>query len=898
MTDHPRPKLVEVTLPLEEISRACRKDKDRKTGTIKNVHKWFAPMPTPAWRALLFASLVDDPGEEDLAGRAKLVEVVKRLVPADGGAPSAEVLAEAQAIIHEATGGDLPTVYDPFCGGGSTLVEAQRLGLPTAGSDLNPVPVLITRVLTELVPQMAGRPPLLGDVTQLPGMQGGPLNGFLADCRHYAQRVREEVWGQIGHLYPEPPGGGKVIAWLWARTVVCPNPACRAIAPLVSSFWLSKKRGALTWLQPVPQGPGQPVRFEVVVGEGGTAVRPSIARTAGRCLTCDEPFRLDYVRQQGQNGTMGVQLLAVVVDETNGRSYRSVHEAGGTVPAEIPRNAEISLQMPAQALGFRTQLYGMDDFADLFTDRQLTMLAVFADAVAEVPAWVASDGGDEQEATAIASVLGLCMSRLAQASSTQSRWNTRITGSSKAEPAFSRHALPMVWDFTETSPWGGSVGDWIGQLDSISTGLRSGAITSSPTSTFQADARVGGERYNGQVMVATDPPYFAQIGYADLSDFFYMWQRRALAAVHPDLYVTVATPKAPELIAAPYRHGGIEAATAYFIRGFTETFRKLKNAARPDLPMLIVYAHRQEETGGEGAATSTAWDAMLTAILDAGLRIVGTWPIHGTRNARQISIGTNALASYVVLVCRPQLVDAPVADLPQFRAALRTTLPRAIKGMQRSGISAIDLGQATLGPGMAVFSRFARVIDPVTGQRMTVSAALQVIGSVQGEVLDEFVGDTDSMTRWARLWYREHGFGEGPFDHAEKISKITVTSPDLIQAAGIATVRRSKVTLLGPADLPSTWTPDSDVRPNLWLLVHHLVARLRTEGERAAADLLRPVRHHGEDVRNLLYWLSLTAVASGRAADALAYDALVTSWPQITKLAAAGTAPVEDRLAT
>ena len=261
------PKLVEVALPLEAISAACRRDKDKKTGTIHNVHKWFAPMPTPAWRALLFAAIVDDPG--DGPERAELLRLIERLVPPDGNPPDAATLAEAHAILLKATGGDLPTVFDPFCGGGSTLVEAQRLGLPAAGSDLNPVPVLITRVLTELIPQVAGRPPLVADPSKLNmKVTGGPLDGFLADCRHYAERVREKVWAEIGHLYPEPPGGGTVIAWLWARTVVCPNPACRAIAPLVSSFWLSKKKGALTWIEPTDLRPGHPARFEVRTGAG------------------------------------------------------------------------------------------------------------------------------------------------------------------------------------------------------------------------------------------------------------------------------------------------------------------------------------------------------------------------------------------------------------------------------------------------------------------------------------------------------------------------------------------------------------------------------------------------------------------------------------------------------
>lgn len=876
-------KLVEVALPLEEISLACRRDKDRKTGTIKNVHKWFAPMPTPAWRALLFATLVDDPGDE--AGLAALLEVVKALVPEHGGAPSDEVLAKAKALIHEATGGDLPTVYDPFCGGGSTLVEAQRLGLPAAGSDLNPVPVLITRVLTELVPKMAGRPALVGDPTQLKGMTGGPLDGFLADCRHYAERVRDEVWAEIGHLYPPAPGGGTVIAWLWARTVVCPNPACRAVAPLVSSFWLSKKKGAETWIDPVPQGPGQPVRFDVGIGSAGPRETGTVARTSVRCLTCNEIMSLNHVREEFQAGRGGKQLMAAVVDRPAGRAYLGPTQARPTVPQVARPDDAPDIELTGKAT-VNIGLYGLKTQADLFTHRQLVALAAFADAVAKVSGWVLADRGDDDQATAIASIMGLCLGKLSMTMSTQTRPELSVTGT-RLHPAFARHALPMVWDFAEVNPFSVRSANWTGILASIANGLRSLPSGAEPTRVFQSDAREGGPKVGTKVLLATDPPYFAQIAYADLSDYFYVWLRRGLGSIHPDLFATVATPKADELIAAPRRQGGKDAATKYFIEGFTEAFHKLGGAARPDVPTLVVYAHRQEESS-DGGLTSTAWDAMLSAILAAGLRIVGTWPIHATTANRQIGQGSNALASYVVLVCRPQETGAKVVDLPTFRAALRAELPKAIRKLQEGAISSIDLGQATLGPGMAIFSRYGRVLDPVTGQAMTVRSALAVISQVQGEVLDEFVGDLDSWTRWAMAWYRDNGFSDGTFDSAEKLCKTTNTSLDGLIRAGIVQSgsRGGIVTLVNRDSLDPEWTVEGDDRFTVWEFVHHLVARLTSGGgEQAAADLLRTGRAHADEAKNLAYWLSLAAAGKGRAKDALDFDALVTSWPEITRLA-------------
>ncbi len=875
-------KLVEVALPLEAISVASRRDKDRKVGSIKNVHKWFAPMPTPAWRALLFASLVDDPGDGD--ERKKLLHLIERLVPEHGGAPDNDTLAEARKVLQEATGGNPPIIFDPFCGGGSTLVEAQRLGLPAAGSDLNPVPVLITRVLTELVPQVQGRTALVGDPKQLKGLQGSPLEGFLADCRHYAERVREQVWNEIGHLYPDPPGGGTVIAWLWARTVVCPNPVCRAVAPLMSSFWLSKKKGFETWLEPMDAKPGAAVRFEVRTGAGGPShAKGTMARTAARCLTCEQPIPLDHVRFEGRAGRMSVQLMAVAVDQADGRRYLDPLKAVTTAPTITRPPGTIDLEMPEQALGFRIQLYGMTNYADLFTNRQLVVLGAFAGAVAQVPEWVRADGGDEIYARASATVLGLCVGKLATFNSTQGRWWTR-NGPSKIQPAFTRHALPMVWDFGEANPFGGSVGDWLRQVGSLSVGLSALPTQSQHAHVYQADARQP-VRLTTPALLATDPPYFAQIGYADLSDYFYVWLRRALSSTEPDLFATVATPKATELIAAPYRHGGSkQAATDYFVSGFTEAFHNLAAACTVDLPMLVVYAHRQEESSDDGSLGSTAWTAMLTAILSAGLKIVGTWPIHATTSGRQIGIGTNSLASYVVLVCRTQDPNAKVIDRQGFLSALRADLPRAIRKLQEGAISSIDLGQATIGPGMAIFSRFARVIEP-SGEAMTVDDAIHLIGSVQGEVLNDFVGDLDGPTRWAMDWYRAHGFDFAPFDDAEKVFKTTNTSLDGLVKAGIIESRGGKVRLLAREELTANWSPDEDQDVTVWEVTQHLVRLLTVGGgEDAAAALLKRARRWSDEARNLAYWLSLN-VARSRPKEALDYDALVTSWPEIARRA-------------
>jgi putative DNA methylase len=866
-------KLVEVALPLEAISKACKADKDRKVGTIKNVHKWFAPMPTPAWRALLFATLIDDPGDEE--ARAQLLKLITRLVPEHGGAPDMTTLEEARKLIQVGTADNPPTVFDPFCGGGSTLVEAQRLGLPAIGSDLNPVAVLITRTISELIPQVSGRPPLVVTDTGQLALIGGPLDGFLADCAHYARRVRDQVWEKVGHLYPTAPGGETVVAWLWARTVRCPNPACRATAPLISSYWLSKREGAETWLKPIDCRPGSAVRFEIGVGPEGPPTPPKQGRGGTfRCIVCGEPTGELYLKGEGLSGRLGLAWIAAAVDGPKGRTY-TVDPS--MEPPQAVRPTEIAdVELPDDSRNFWCKLYGVSTFTDLFTDRQLTAMCAFADSVSELHGWVLADGGDPTYAAAVASVLGLCLGKLSSACSTQVRWFSR-KGPSKAVQAFSRHALPMVWDFAETNPFGASVGDWLLQLDSVSGGLRSLPTRTNPARVFQGDARLGGTRVNNS-LVATDPPYFAQIAYADLSDYFYIWMRRSLKAVHPDLFATLATPKADELIAAPYRHGGsMQAATDYFVSGFTETFTGLGGAELPEYPMLVVYAHRQEESQG-GALSSTAWDAMLTAILSAGQRIVGTWPIRATHTSRQIGLGTNALASYVVIICRPRVPGAKIVDRQRLLATLRAELPKAIRKLQEAAVSSIDLGQATIGPGMAIFSQFSRVIGP-DGQAMPVRAALELIGQVQGEVLDEFVGDLDPETRWAMVWHRDHGFDDGSSDDAEKLFRTTNTSLERLRALGIVDARAGKVRLRSRDELPPDWSPREDHPPIVWQVAQHLTKRVASGGEDSAVSLFRKARKWVDEARALAYWLSGNAATRGRAKDALDYDALITSWP-------------------
>jgi putative DNA methylase len=575
-------------------------------------------------------------------------------------------------------------------------------------------------------------------------------------------------------------------------------------------------------------------------------------------------------------------LIAIARDTHSGRSYLTPSQEH-SIAAEVDRPDDLSdLAIAEGALGVRVTLYGMRTYTDVFTNRQLRALAAFADAVGAVPSWVDADGGDEAYATALASVLGLAVGKLAQATSSQVRWNVRSTGSSKAEPAFGRHALPMVWDFAECNPFGGSVGDWMGQVDSIETAIRSLPRDVIPAHVVQRDARAAATLLDEPGLVVTDPPYFDQIGYADLSDYFYIWHRRALKRIHPDLYATIATPKEFELIEAPHRRDGDRAAAKEaFVTGFREVFTNLLSASRTDLPMIVIYAHRQEESA-DGEIASTGWEAMLTAVLLAGLAIVGTWPVHGTRSARQIEIGTNALASYVVLVLRPRPAEAPVTTRRDFIAALRSELPRPIETLQHANIAAVDLAQAAIGPGMQIFSRYTRVLE-ADGRTMTVRTALGLINQVLHEILAAREGEFDPYSRFAVDWFQQRAFAEGPYGEAETLATAKGTAVRAVERAQILLAKAGKVRLLRRDELPENWDPAKDDRLTVWEITQHLVKRLEEGGEGAAADLLRRVGGYDEAARDLAYWLFSVCEKKGWAQEALSYNALIVAWSEIAR---------------
>ena len=817
----------------------------------------------------------------------------------------------------------LPAFHDPFAGGGALPLEAQRLGLEAHASDLNPVAVLINKAMVEIPPKFAGRSPVnpqSRDEHTLVEHSWHGAQGLAEDVRHYGRWMRDEAEKRIGHLYPtveitsamvreqpdlKPYKGRRltVIAWLWARTVKSPNPAFADVdVPLASTFMLSTKKGKEAYVEPVIEGRGY--RFTVKVGAppdpAAAKAGTKVSRGSFRCLLSDVPIRYEYINDEANAGRMKERLMAVVAAGDRARVYLSpVPEAAAITRSTRPYWKPDAPSRGTWASNAQGRPYGFRTFGDYFTLRQLVALTTFSDLVGEATKRVRRDAvaaelpDDDRPlrdggtgATAYAEAVGVYLTfavdKVADRNSTLCAWASLRE---HARNTFGRQAIPMVWDFAESNPFSDSSGNFLGGILSIGSGLSS-VYPHVAGHGFQQDAQAAASALDK--VVSTDPPYYSNIGYADLSDFFYVWLRRSLRSVFPQLFATMAVPKAEELVATPYRHGGKEAAENFFLNGMTEAFRQLSDQTHPGFCVTIYYAFKQSETKRETGTVSTGWETFLDAVMRSGFAITGTWPMRTELDRRMIGMGTNALASSIVLVCRRRPADAPAATRREFLTALRSELPRALRLLQTGNVAPVDLAQAAIGPGMAVYTRYANVLD-ATGKPVSVREALTAINEILDEVLAEQEGDFDADTRWAVVWFDEHGFDNGDFGAAETLSTAKNTAVDGMVQAGILRSRAGRVRLLRPQELPAHWDPEVDTRLTAWETVHHLIRVLELGGELAAAALVRKLPGRGEVARELCYRLYTLCERRKRAAEALAYNGLVQSWPEISRIAGAGT---------
>jgi putative DNA methylase len=942
-------KLIEVALPLDKINAACAREKSIRHGHPSTLHLWWARRPLAAARAVIFAQMVNDPGYQQGGGfrygvnkekaaieRERLFGIIERLVLWEN-TNNEPVLEEARAEIRRSwrevcelnrdhpqapelfNPDKLPAFHDPFAGGGAIPLEAQRLGLESYASDLNPVAVTINKAMIEIPPKFAGRAPVgpirADDRQDDLHSDWSGAKGLAEDVRRYGAWMRAEAEKRIGHLYPPIEVTGEmanarpdlkpyldekltVIAWLWARTVKSPNPAFASAepVPLASTFVLSTAEAKQAYVVPVVEG--NRYRFTVQVGEPDEAAQLG-TKVSGRganfrCVLSGTPITGDYIKAEGQAGRMGARLMAVVAECTRGRVYLEPTPADDAIARQAqPRWRPVG-DVPARLTGGTCVPYGLRQWGDLFTPRQLVALTTFSDLVCEAAARVRSDAlaagwSDDDRGTETASVgarayadgvatqLAFSVSRLADRCSSICSWDLREGQGRKpgVRNVFSRQAIPMTWDYAEANIFSGIAASADSAIDRIADVLE--RVTNRGSgSAFLADATVqAGSK--GKV-VSTDPPYYNNIGYADLSDFFYVWLRGPLKPIYPDLYATLVVPKAEELVATPYRHGSKEQAEAFFLEGMTRVLHNLAVQAHPAFPVTIYYAFKQAETKAEAGTHSTGWETFLEAVLRAGFALSGTWPMRTELGNRMVGSGNNALASSIVLVCNARPSNAPTISRRDFIRELNAALPVALDEMTRGGVNSpvapVDLSQAIIGPGMAIFSRFAAVLE-ADGKPMSVRTALQLINRFLAE--DDF----DHATQFCLHWFETQGWAEGRYGEADVLARAKGTSVGGVAASGVLDSGGGKVRLLRPADYTQDWGPARDQRTPVWEAAHHLIRALRAQGSSSAGALLAQMPDKTEPIRALAYRLYTLCERKGWADDARAYNELITSWEGI-----------------
>lgn len=939
-------KLIEVALPLDEINTAASREKSIRQGHPSTLHLWWARRPLAAARAVIFAQMVNDPGYQQDDGfkygvnkkeaeikREKLFEIIRELVKWEN-TNNEEVLNRAREAIRESwretchlnrkhpqaaeifNPEELPAFHDPFAGGGAIPLEAQRLGLESHASDLNPVAVMINKAMIEIPPKFVGQTPVgpipEGDKQQnlLEDWQGA--KGLAEDVHRYGHWMREEAIKRIGHLYPkvkitddmitDRPDLEKyrgeeltVIAWLWARTIKSPNPAFSHVnVPLARSFILSSKKGKEAWVKAVTEEGNY--HFEVNVGKMPSAeIDGTVARSGGTCILSGMPIPFKYIREQAKNNQMNTKLMAVVVEGKNGRVYISptseIEDKALTINSERFTETSIS-HWPG-----RTNVveYGMTKFLDLFTSRQLVALTTFSDLIQEARNQVIIDAklaglkddslgidSNGNGATAYGDALAVYLSAaLGKASDYNSSICSWISGGQTMRNTFGRQAIPMVWDFAEANIVGDSTGSFLSGINQVCRVINRFTPAGYGVAQ-QQDAATQDISINK--VVSTDPPYYDNIGYADLSDYFYVWMRRSLRPIYPDLFATMAVPKAEELVASPYRHGTKEKAEFFFLDGMTKAISNMAEKAHPAFPVTIYYAFKQAETK-DGKTSSTGWVTFLEAVIRAGFSIDGTWPMRTEMSNRMIGSGSNALASSVVLVCKKRKIEAESVSRREFQRELREQMPEALEAMVggetgMTPIAPVDLAQAAIGPGMAIYSKYADVLNQ-DGSKLSVHEALVLINRSITDYLNPDSGNFDADTLFCDNWFSQYGWGEGPFGEADTLARAKGTSVEGVHSAGVIEAAGGKVRLLQWGEYPEDWNPHTDTRTPIWEACHQLIRALKQDSESAAGALLANMPERGEPIRQLAYHLYTLCERKKWAEEARAYNELIGSWHAI-----------------
>ncbi|MBQ6961348.1 MAG: DUF1156 domain-containing protein [Clostridia bacterium] len=936
-------KLIEVALPLEKINAESAREKSIRHGHPSTLHLWWARRPLATARAVIWSSLVDDPSshpeqfpteEAQQKERERLFDILSRLVVWENS-NNPLVLEEAKAEIMKSTGNNPPALLDPFAGGGAIPLEAQRLGLEAHAHDLNPVAVMINKAMIEIPPKFANQPPVNPQIRekQMGSEQGEGWTGaagLAEDVRYYGEWMKKKAFERIGELYPKITDNDgneyTVIAWIWARTVVSPNPLAHgAYVPLISSQMLSTKKGNKAWVEIVEDSNEKDGwRFEVKSGsisKQEEAIK-AYGTKAGKakdfvCCLTKAPIQREYIQDQGKAGKLSQRLMAIVAQGKNGRVYFSPngeHEILGinendTEEANNIRSTFLNGSTPTRAMvtGGVCSAYGLTTWGHLFTGRQLKALTTFSALVKEAQIQAEKDAensgmfndhigiedngaGARAYGEAIGIYLGFVVDKLVDYHSSICSWHS---SGEKMRNTFGRQALPMVWDYAECNPFCTSSGSYDNMLEWVNK-----AIKMFPCSNYTGHAK----QFDAQsdcglrsIMISTDPPYYDNIGYADLSDFFYVWMRQTLKDTFPCIFRTMLTPKAEELVATPYRFkGGMAEAKEFFEDGMFNTCVQMHKYAHEDIPVTVYYAFKQNDTNSDDITASSGWETMLSAIIRSGFAITGTWPMRTEMAVRQIASGTNALASSIVLVCRKREETARSVTRREFINALHREMRPALEKLQSANIAPVDLAQSAIGPGIGVFSRYKSVLE-ADGKPMTVRAALQIINQELDAFYHEQEGEMDSGSRFCVDLFQQFGFNEMAFGEAQVLATAKNTSLQALADRRVLQAAKGRVRLLTREEIPDNINRKEEC---IWLLTQQLAHRFEKEGVKGCArELAFMYSSNAENAKALAYRLYTVCERKGWAQEGYAYNNLVVSWPEILSMAASIKAEAPEQMA-
>lgn len=893
-------KLIEVALPLDIINDASTKEKSTRHGNISTMHLWWSRKPLAACKAVLFASIIDDPSnylpeKEADKERKKLFKLIEEIITRKN--PQArEALARANSLIKQYSTDSMLQVLDPFVGGGSIPLSAQYLGLEGYGIDVNPVAVLVSKCLVELPLKYRDKNPVNKSITLSNNGWTG-TRGLAEDVRFYGKKLNDSAYKKMAHSYGLDNSNEIVIAWLWCRSVKCPNPACGMDIPLLAQNYIRKKNGNFVYV--VPKIAGIKINFEIHKSktlEEELCKGTSAGRASFRCInpSCSTPVKGDYIDDQASKNKIKYLGMAVVTKGDKGRNYRTFSEKDTDLANEINRTKLLDLgNVPTQrcegtfASNAQGRRYGFQTFSDYFLTRQLLFFSTLIDELGLIKEEIFKDSNSTEYANTISTYIALAISKSTDYYNSLTCWSSQRE---ELGDLFRNQGINMAWNFAEANPFSGSCKNFLNAVELTAKSLE------------ELPARPFGEIKNLNSMetldfikikplISTDPPYYDNINYSKLADYFYVWLRLMLKNVYPDLFSTLLTPKTSELSADRYKfEGNRTKAETEFTRGIQKAFFNINKKANNDFPITIFYAFKQTETDSdpqENLYSSTGWETMLTGLIDANLRIVGTWPMRTERSARPTSIGSNALASSIVIVCRPRSESAQISTRREFVNSLKKELPFSLSNLQKAVIAPVDMAQSAIGPGMAIFSRYSKVLE-ADGNPMTVRTALQIINQELDAYFTEQESEMDKETRFCIAWYQQFGWKEASFGLAEGLMKAQNTAINSLEAAGIVTAKGGKVRLLKRDELERNWDPTTNKKLTIWECAQHLIKSLEDKGENGAAEILEKIGGFSEPVKELAYRLYAISDKNGWTEDGIVYNNIISSWQSITDKAQFG----------